>query len=204
VAASLLLSTAGGAGLAWARIKKQARAPSVAVSATDVDSVEALFSKQKHEQFLKDVVDSYAEPGKDPTKIRNGVNHCVELGLLYLEQWRLDQADALFSRLMQSSVDQYVGLGRLGHAIVLGLQNKPAESNKAFLDALKHLNWNEARPRQALNRFESPQLVQWVARALDYNAANATAEAPFPQRLTPLRTPFGGRRGGTEKESGTK
>jgi serine/threonine-protein kinase len=204
VAVSLLLSTAGGAGLAWARLKKQTTAPSVAVSATDVDNVEALFSKQKHEQFLKDVVDSYADPGKDATKIRNGLSHCIELGLLYLEQWRLDEADALFGRLMQSSVDQYVGLGRLGHAIVLGLQNKPAESNRAFLDALKYLNWNKARPRQAINRFESPQLVQWAARALDYNAANATTEAPFPQQLTPLRTPFGGRRGGADKESAKK
>jgi serine/threonine-protein kinase len=204
VAASLLLSAGTGAAIAWVRLKKQSSSPESAIAASDSSAVDALFSKQKHEQFLKDAVDQYADPGSDQTKIRNGLNHCVELGLLYLDQWRLEEADVLFTRLMQSSVDQYVTFGKLGHAITLGLQNKPAESNKAFLDLTKDKRFTKFQPRRAFFFLDNPQLAQWTARALDYNYKNA--EKDFPQELNPLRTPItgGGRRGAIDKSAGKK
>jgi serine/threonine-protein kinase len=204
VAASLLISAGVGAGLAWLRLKKEDGTPTPTLVATDSSTVDALFSKQKHEEFLRDAVDQYADPGADPTKIRNGLNHCIELGLLYLDQWRLDEADALFTRLAPSSVDEYATFGKLGHAIVLGLQSKPAESNKAFLELLKDKHYQKQRPRQAFFFFENLQLAQWTARALDYNFKNADKE--FPGDLTPLRTPWSGgvRRGTTDKAAGKK
>jgi serine/threonine-protein kinase len=192
VAASLLLSALSGAGVAWARLKRQAGTQAPANPSADVGDVEALFSKQKHEQFLRDAVEQYADPGSDPTKVRNGVNHIVELGLLYLEQWRLSDADELFTRQMQSTVSQYALLGRLGHAIVLGLQNHPADSNQLFLELVKDKPARKDKLLQALLLLDNPQLAQWVARALDYNAANATTELPFPRELTQLRNPWMG------------
>jgi serine/threonine-protein kinase len=190
VAASLLLSALGGAGVAWARLKNQAGTQAPASPSADVGDVEALFSKQKHEQFLRDAVEQYADPGNDATKIRSGVNHIVELGLLYLEQWRLPEADELFTRQMQSSVGQYALLGRLGHAIVLGLQNQTAESNRLFLELVKDKPARKDRLLQALLLLDNPQLAQWVSCALDYNAANATTVPPLPRELTPLRNPW--------------
>jgi len=184
VAASLFLATATGASLAWLRLRKQEMAEPTAATAADAGNVEALFSKQRHEQFLKEAVEQYADPGNDVTRIRNGLSHALELGLLYLDQWRLDDADALFGRLAQSSVEQYVALGRVGRAIVLGLQNKPKESNQAFVTLVK----DSKRPRQIFNQFDSPALVQWAARALYYNYENAPKE--FPTELAPLRTPW--------------
>src|SRR5262249_21762104 len=90
VAGSLLLSTGAGAALAWLRLMKQpSTAPANGLAADD-GNVEAIFSKQRHEQFLKEAVEQYADPGNDPTRIRNGLNHGIELGLHYLDQWRLD------------------------------------------------------------------------------------------------------------------
>jgi serine/threonine-protein kinase len=198
VAGSLLLSAAGGAALAWAHLKKQAATESTSATAADAGNVEALFSKQKHEQFLREAVEQYADPGNDATRIHNGVNHALELGLLYLDQWRLDEADALFVRLAQSSVEQYAALGRLGHAIVLGLQNKAIDSNQAFLALLE----DAKRPRQVFNQFDSPALVQWTARALYYNYSNA--EKQFPSELGPLRTPWGQGKRGADKGPGRK
>jgi serine/threonine-protein kinase len=199
VAGSLLLSGAAGAAIAWTRLKKQAEIEPTSTTAADAGNVEALFSKQKHEQFLKEAVEQYADPGNDKTRIRNGLSHAIELGLLYLDQWRLLEADALFVRLCQSSVEQYAALGNLGHAIVLGLQNKAGESNAAFLALLK----DPKRPRQMFNQFESPALVQWAARAVYYNYENAPEE--FPDKLKPLRTPGGqARRAGPEKGFGKK
>jgi serine/threonine-protein kinase len=204
VAVSLLISAGSGATVGWLRLKKESASTPQAVSAADSSTVDALFSKQKHEQFLKDAVEQYADPGNDPTKIRNGRNHCLELGLLYLDQWRLEEANALFTGLVPSPVDEYSTLGKLGHAIVLGLQNKPAESNKAFLELTKDKRFQKQRPRQAWFFFDNLQLAQWTARALDYNFKNA--EKDFPGDLTPLRTPWsgGGRRGAIDKSSGKK
>jgi hypothetical protein len=118
----------------------------------------------------------------------------------------LDEADALFSRLRQSSVEDYMDLGRLGHAIVLGLQNQAVESNQAVLDLWKQKNWRLDRPRQSRLLAENPQLAQWLARALDYNAKNLPKDAVFPIDLMPLRTPWRGalQRAATEKGPGKK
>jgi serine/threonine-protein kinase len=195
VAASLVLAALSGAALARARLKKPAEPPT-APATDDTRAVEALFSQQKREQFLKDAVDQYANPSNDLTS-RLGAGHIIELGLLYLDQWRLDEADEFFSRLMKSTVKPYANLGRLGHAVVLGLQNYPAESNQAFKELLKDVR----APRQALYLLENPQLAQWVARSLDYNATNAPTD--FPKELQFLRYPGGGLSKAAGKRTGT-
>jgi hypothetical protein len=204
VAASLLVSAGAGAAVAWIRLKKQPISPEPPVAVADSSAVDALFSKQRHEQFLKDAVDLYADPGSDQTKIRNGLNHCVELGLLYLDQWRLEEADVLFTRLAPSPVEQYATFGMLGHAIVLGLQNKTTESNQAFMELIRDNRYLKNQSQRARLIFENPQLAHWTARALDYNFANAAKD--FPNDLTPLRTPIvgGARRGASDKSSGKK
>jgi serine/threonine-protein kinase len=190
VAASLLTSAMAGAGLAWMQLRKQAQ-PTPPNAATDLGNLEALFSKQKHEQFLKDAVEQYANPGDDAARVRLGTGHNIELALLYLEQWRLDEAGEFFQKLLKSPVEQYADLGRLGHAIVLALGNRAAESNREFLELLKDKRGRRVTPRAGLIFFDNPQLAQWVGRALDYNAANLAPEA-MPSELAPFQKPWTG------------
>jgi hypothetical protein len=116
----------------------------------------------------------------------------VELGLFYLEQGRLDDADRFFQGLVRSqSVAPYRYLGNLGHATVLGLQDHAAESEELFFKLLLVPGTGGVRPEAARLLRQNPRLHQWVAKALDYDHANQTREHPFPRQLEPLRHPAG-------------
>jgi serine/threonine-protein kinase len=181
---SLLLAATGGAGVGWLRLAARSR-PEGFPSA-DSKPVEAHVAPQEREQFLRNAIGQYANPGSDHTRIRLGIGHGLELALLYLGQWRLDEAYELFERYSSSPVEQYSTFGRLGRATVLGLQNRPVESNALFLEVVSDPR-RQKQPRQALSVADSPQFAQWVARALEFNVANAPAE--FPDQLKPLRSP---------------
>jgi hypothetical protein len=161
-------------------------------------------SLARREQFLKEAVEQYANPGKDQVQVRMGVGHLLELGLFYLDQDRLEDADQLFTRLGTSGqkVQPYGYLGLLGHAIVLGLQSKPEQSNDLFLRLL--VNAAERREPFWVYR-QSPRLQQWVATALDYNKINETPERRFPEKLEAYRKPLKEpARGNPEKAAGKK
>jgi serine/threonine-protein kinase len=191
VVASLLCSAACGAGLAWMRFKKPAEP--VAAASDDASAVDALFSQQKREQFLRDAVAQYANPGDDPARIRLGVGHCLELGLFYLDAWRLPDADEFFTQLTKPPAKPYANIGRLGRAIVLGMQNHPAESNQAIQDLLKEVR----APRVTLYLADNPRWAQWLARALDYNYTNAPTD--FPKELEGWRKSASFGRGGGKR-----
>jgi serine/threonine-protein kinase len=209
VVLSLVLAAALGAALGWARLPKREVPSEAPEEPADTGAVESLFSTQDKEKFLNQAVEQYADPGKDANRLKLGVGHCVELGTLYLEQGRLHDADDLFARLQQRPIKEYVFLGRLGHAIVLGLENRPAESNQAFLDVLgKKEGPIGAFWRGPLLR-ENPSLRLWIARALDFNVANEGDK--FPRELQVLRRPVPGNRwspppgrGGADKSPGDK
>jgi eukaryotic-like serine/threonine-protein kinase len=185
---SLLLALGVGMGVALLLRQAQTRPPAnLGSAAPESTALEAPFSLTKEEQRLKGEVGQYANPGRDQEKIRTGVSLHIELGVFYLEQWRLDDAEQLFSHLIASDLPQYRLLGRIGHAIVLALKNNPKESNKEFLELLPE---RPMAPRGALVGFLAlhPKLRPWVATALEYNAANASY-SPFPNELEFLRKP---------------
>jgi serine/threonine-protein kinase len=207
VGLSLALAVALGAGGGW--LLRQ-RAPAVVATGSATAEGEAVpgdsfVSLHKREEFLKEAVAQYANPGKDQPQVRLGAGHYLELGLFYLDQSRLEEADQLFSQLAgpKQEVPMYRFLGHFGQAIVLGLRNRPAESNRLFL-ALFFDNTGE-RPQAIQFLKNNPRLHQWVARALDYNAANATPPGYLPQRLERFRHPDlkPGPRGG-DKAGGKK
>jgi hypothetical protein len=87
----------------------------------------------------------------------------------------------------------YAQFGKLGHAIVLGLQSKPAQSNELFVKCLPPLP-EKAPPkrvesRDRLNQFVTvlgnPKIRQWIAEALEYNFKNDPSH--FPASLEPWR-----------------
>src|SRR5262249_19755852 len=69
--------------------------------ASDVE-VGALFSLAKREEFLKQAMQQYANPGLDPQLKKQGIRHALELGKMYLDQWRLTDADFFFSGLINN------------------------------------------------------------------------------------------------------
>jgi serine/threonine-protein kinase len=188
VAASVLLAATGGAAVGWVRLHTGAKPAPAGPPATE--PAEGRPSEAQREKFLQTAVQQYLRPNgttpqENAAQVRMGVDHAVELALFYLDRWRLGEADELFDKLMRAGdkVPQYLRLGRLGHAIVLGLQDKPGESNKAFQQVVG----DREKFLQVYWLRQNPKLQIWIARALDHNAENAPKD--FPKDLEPLRRP---------------
>ncbi len=211
VTLSVMLALVGGAGLAWLRSRPQPSSSPVP-SPPPTAASEPLLLQQEREQFLRQAVQQYANPGGDRGRRDLGLRHSLELGLLYLEQRRLDEAEHLFTSLMDnpSRVPIYTTLGRVGRAIVLAFQDRPAESNQIFVHLASERRPENERFERARYLFIHPQLRYLIAQALDHNAANLRAQnEPFPDELQYLRKPpspglpaGGGRRAAPEKAVG--
>jgi serine/threonine-protein kinase len=188
-ALTVVLALAGGAALGWYR-HRPPPLPPLPPDPGPGDSARTSPSQQEREQFLVKAVQEYANPGDD-FNLNLGLGHGIELGLLYLEQGRLEEADRFFAGLTNNpyKVKAYTTLGRLGHAIVLAFQDRAVESNQLFLAALddKQPDRERWKTRLLLN---NPKLRQMIARALNYNAANnAVAREPVPHQLQYLQRP---------------
>jgi serine/threonine-protein kinase len=191
LATAILVALLIGAGAAWWRLHPASPKTASPPASGDVGEVNALFSESELEKFLIRAVDKYANPEGDPNQIRLGIGHCTELLVFYLERHRLDEADRFLDRLDNpgQKVRPYKALGRLGHAIVLALQDRPEESNQLFLQLLKETKNERDRFLQGFWFTQNPSLRFWVARALDYNKENTTSKHPFPVQLEFLRRP---------------
>lgn len=117
----------------------------------------------------------------------------AELGLLYVRERRLDDAEKVFEGLRQERPtgpkarpprERVAGL--LGQAVVLAHRDKAKESADLFVQAA-------ARPNQRgleTFLFSHPEFGQVVADALDRNAENLSPNK-LPAQLEWLRTPSG-------------
>jgi serine/threonine-protein kinase len=192
VALTLVLAVSVGVllGRSSARPIGPATAPPAALPAAARDEgIAGIFSPSGREEFLKKAVEQYANPKGNATERRHGVEFALELGLLYLEQWRLDEAARLFSGLIANkyNVKEYRTLGRVGRAIVLAFQNQAAASNKHFMELGSEGLSEGARFEGNGFLYRHAQLRQMVARALEYNYANDPGK--FPASLEYLRRP---------------
>jgi hypothetical protein len=188
-AGSVVLSLAVGSALGVYRHLHRS-APPPETSTAEVDAIDAMFSPQKREQVLQAAVEKNAYFGTDRIRMRVALASYLDLGLFYLEQWRLDDADRFFARLDSPQYPRsYRFLGRLGRATVLAFQDRPEESNRLFLELLGDKKADGDRAELALLQQQNHQLRFVLARALDHNAANATAETLFPSQLEYLRKP---------------
>ena len=126
----------------------------------------------------------------------------VELGLLYVREKRLDDAEARFKKLEAKQFPkEFVATGtanlagRLGQAIVLAYRDRVTESNRLFTEVVNS-PFGKVNPKKdkdvpavvptMLLRY--PDLGQSAADALARNAANL-APAKLPAQLEALRTP---------------
>ncbi len=123
----------------------------------------------------------------------------LQLGVLYLRERRLDEADAVFqeleSRVPPAAADLPtlpVIVAKMGRAAVLAQRDKPAESVKLFEEATAKLPPQLYRKRVEPFFFENTEFAQAVSEALNRNAENlAAAGQKLPPKLEWLRTPSG-------------
>jgi serine/threonine-protein kinase len=189
-ALSVLLALLGGA--AFRLWQDRPRLPAVAGDPSSHPIVPNV-----REKMLLEAIAQTAAP-TDARQLRRGLNDRIDLGLLYLEQNRLAEADRFFNQLIQgtSSKKAYSTLGKLGQAMVLAFQNQTRASNLLFMELVKDNILADRLIREKapddkkggpgrwfLNNH--PYLREMVARAVDFNY-RADPRA-FPKELDPLR-----------------
>jgi serine/threonine-protein kinase len=131
----------------------------------------------------------------------------IELGLLYLRERRLDEAEARFKKLereqlggpLSAATRQAHRAGLLGRAVVQAYRDDPAGSNRLFEEAVAAKDppfpKTPKAERGAMGVYvfllNHPDLFQAVSEALDRNAANLGVAKLTPPALEMLRSPRG-------------
>lgn len=204
VAGSLVLAGLIGAGLAWVERRRDA-APPAPESARPADGavVEAILQPNKREQALGTLVEEAISPPAGKSPDATAFASCMELGLLYLDGDRLDEAEKLFTRL--EAVQQPPGLPMLGHlgkGIVLALRNKAKESNALVVKVLGGENGRFVGPggkgKKGTFLPNFPQFIKslpvapflshergrhWLGEARQFNHKNGVPESQVPRYL---------------------
>ena len=194
----LVFALGVGAGLGWLR-RITVESPPQPASTADASDEDDLLPVND-ENALRKLVEKYLQPSGAGRDVSVGMGLCLDLGVLYLEQHRLDDADKLFDRLAKNpDVRPYQTLGRLGGAIVLALRDKAPESNQAFRDLLANdqllvdsgKRWKEGKPLDPEIRklWTNPSFRFWLAEAVNYNLRNGVAEKDVPPAVLRWRDP---------------
>jgi serine/threonine-protein kinase len=141
---------------------------------------------EQKEKTLRQLAKEFENSGNDQRA--QGMTHQIELALFLLDQRRFDDADQFFKGLSSSKIQAYSLIGKLGHAVVLGFQDKAEESNKSLVDLFTPKpppNFWIARGLVSLmNNY--PTLRRKVAEAIDRNKAN---NQTIPPVLEDVRQP---------------
>jgi eukaryotic-like serine/threonine-protein kinase len=143
-------------------------------------------SPQERERELKRYFQQWGKPGGSKLDETAGLKIAIELGLLYLNQRRFDDAEKFFKELDTPSEPKvpaaYRFYGRLGKGMVLAFRNQPDESNKQLVTVLqKGEKLGPAGPFWRTN----PAVREMLAEALRFNHANAPER--FPAALETYR-----------------
>ncbi|MBY0460269.1 MAG: hypothetical protein K2V38_23380, partial [Gemmataceae bacterium] len=141
--------------------------------------------------------------GAADTKPDGAIKASIELGLLYVHERRLTEANERFDKLRQKSADWNPAaartaalVGRFGQAVVLAHEDKAKASNDLFLEAARDLPKGPIlpkadRPPASVNwtLLRYPDLSHAVSDALTRNAANLGQSKLEPPALEQLRAP---------------
>ena len=187
VGLSLVTAAAAGGAVAWLRRPAEAPTPPAAPSADAAEADDDL-APVNDEEALRKLVEKYLHPSNAGANVSVGMGLCLDLGMLYLDQHRLDDAEKLFERLdAMEKVKQYQVLGRFGRAIVLALREKPAESDLLFKDIVNGPQFKKARDQglpgdpDIRKMVTNPQFRFWLSQAMYFNARNGLQESDVPK-----------------------
>jgi serine/threonine-protein kinase len=139
----------------------------------------------KDEKFAIDAATHFSDPdGKDPSELKRGLQAQFDLGVYYLKQRRLDDAEKFFRsltdpsrayrKLQRPGEHPYRITGQFGLALVNGYRDQARDAQ----DALERLLADQQPPGSAISlkdlpiAVESLDLRKIVADVLNRNAAN--------------------------------
>jgi serine/threonine-protein kinase len=191
---SIVVAFVLGGVIGWLRNSSRATA-AIPDQTTDKSAPEESISpRREREQLLRAQWQRYAQPTVEQ-ECRLGLQAAVDLGLFFLDVWRLEDAEEWFKQL--DSPDRHLAyrlFGQLGRAIVRAFQDRSTESRFLFLKVLPQ-DLKKRAPRKATEADKwlyymlrtYPQLRLTIAQALDRNYENN--KETFPARLQPLRKP---------------
>jgi hypothetical protein len=159
----------------------------------------------KRENALRTLVEEALSPPAGKAPEAAAFANCMELGLLYLDGDRLDEAEKLFTRL--EAVPQPPALpllGQLGKGITLALRNQAKESNALFCKVFARddgrLIGSSSKPKKAVLPPGLATLIKvhtapvkpfldhergrhWLGQARKYNFDNGLPESQVPRYL---------------------
>jgi len=120
----------------------------------------------------------------------NVIKYRVELGLYYLKEWRLDDAEKVFKVMEELNKEKdragkgYGGNAFLGKAMVLAFRDNPKESNALFLKLLAtNQKKGKEPPVVAPLLLRRPEVAEMVAKALNHNLLNSPSTFPPALRV---------------------
>jgi serine/threonine-protein kinase len=137
--------------------------------------------RQEREDALRKTVDQHlADSSPNP----NGVEACMDLAVLYLEQEKVGEAEALFKRMAERRPPSaYHFVGRLGLAVIDALH----DNTKASHAKLQELFDPKSRDNrvQILNDYltKNAEFAKWVNEADSQNVRNGATESSLPHGL---------------------
>jgi serine/threonine protein kinase len=218
MAASVFLALAGGLAFGWVHHLQQKQTKDQqqvqVVPQSGDEAKEKKVNINEREKELLQRVQEHLKP-ESQLDVNSGLKACADLGLFYLKQRRLKEADDLFQdiRTPDRKVPAYRFLGRLGHAMVLAFKDESAASNKEFLEFFADIERFEARvgpgPLPKLDRPGKEKLIalrdeievyrllwkdnygsirEMAAKALNHNYANDPTHFPA-EKLDAYRLP---------------
>jgi serine/threonine protein kinase len=180
-AGSVFLAVLGGVWVAWFQHRLAFPAHAAVVPVGEEFAPNRMESK---EQAIRTLLEPYLDtrPGNF-REVQKGLEQGMDLGMLYLEHDRLDDAHALFLRFEQNGVPAFRVLGHLGQGIVLALRSEAHESNKRFLKIQVEMRGKQPKWLENLIRVD-PKWRYWVNKAIHYNLQNGLdrSEIPAPFR----------------------
>ena len=193
VVAALVMGAVAG------RMRRTSAAPPV-VPIVNAASADEDFLPVNDEDALRKLVDKYLQPANNGHSVSVGMELCLNLAVLYLEQHRLDDADKLFDRLAKvPKAPSYHTLGRLGEAMVLAFRDKAEESNKAFHDLVandpllaevgKHMKDNKPIDPEFRKMMTNASFRFWLAKAINSNIRNGILPNAVPAPVLKWRQP---------------
>jgi serine/threonine-protein kinase len=144
------------------------------------------FARQQETLFLQAV--QVSEGAKVQVEVQFGLTNRINLAVLYLDQWRLDDADRFFKDMAHSSVLQYEMLGRLGEAVVLAFEDKAAQSNERLLELFGENHFKDNRPLKINLVNRDLRFRQKIAEAVRRNRQNEP-QATLPPMVRALERP---------------
>ncbi len=181
-AASLLIAAGAGSALGWylrpTPIEEEPEQP--AALSPEIGAV--LDSGREQEEALIKLVNGTSNPGKDDSKIQDGLKYRIDLAYHYLSQQPrgVDKAKDLFEQMRKSGVTQYQQVAVVGEGIVKAFQDKTKESISLLETNLPIPADFPTRPELTRNT----KLRFLLSEALYHNRINCDRQKePFPDKL---------------------